>query len=201
MSPCLEEGPHGSCCSIWPLRIPALPCCHIALRAQRPLHDSYPKSVKTIGDHIRKRRLDLGLLQSEIARQIGVCTSPVCNWEGNESTPVPRFMPAIHTFLGYDPAPKPLSLADRIRLGRRALGLSQRQLAARLAVDPATIRDWETGRNRPSCRNLRAIALLFGSPKSYVSSSGGLVAVCGHSLGIRHPVTKAENDGIPRAAP
>jgi DNA-binding XRE family transcriptional regulator len=106
-----------SCCSPWPPRIPALPFCHVALKARRPLPDSYPKSLKTMGDHIRKRRLDLGLLQSEVARQIGVCTSTVCNWEGNESTPVVRFMPAIQAFLGYDPAPEPNSIADRIRLG------------------------------------------------------------------------------------
>jgi transcriptional regulator with XRE-family HTH domain len=49
-----------------------------------------------------------------------------------------------------------------MRLQRRALGLSQRQLAAKLAVDPTAVRDWETGRNAPSPRNAEAIALLFG---------------------------------------
>jgi len=117
--------------------------------------------------------LDLGLLQKEAARQIGVCTSSVWNWESNESTPVVKSMPGIQTFLGYDPAPKPDSIADRIRLGRRALGLSQRQFAAKLAVDPATVRAWEAGQNRPNRRNLEAIALMFQQAESATVAKDG----------------------------
>jgi len=41
----------------------------------------YPTNPVTIGDHIRKRRMDLGLLQREVAEIIGVTESSIWNWE------------------------------------------------------------------------------------------------------------------------
>jgi DNA-binding transcriptional regulator YiaG len=134
-----------------------LPFCHIALKAQRPLPNAYPKSLKTIGDHIRKRRLDLGLLQTEVARLFGVCTSTVCNWESNESTPVVRFTPAIQAFLGYDPWPQEESFGGRLRAARRRLGLSQRQFAVQLGVDASTLGDWEASRHRPTRKSQKRV--------------------------------------------
>lgn len=36
--------------------------CHVTLSAVKPRHRAYPEEINT-GDHLRKRRLDLGLLQ------------------------------------------------------------------------------------------------------------------------------------------
>jgi len=41
----------------------------------------YPANPKTIGEHIRKRRMDLGLMQREVAKIIGVTESTIWNWE------------------------------------------------------------------------------------------------------------------------
>lgn len=47
----------------------------------------YPVELSKIGEHIRKRRLDLGLLQVEIAVHIGVTESTVWKWEhGTDSS-------------------------------------------------------------------------------------------------------------------
>jgi len=46
-----------------------------------------PVELKTIGDHIRRRRLALKLLQKDVAAQIGVENSCLRYWEGNTSTP------------------------------------------------------------------------------------------------------------------
>jgi DNA-binding XRE family transcriptional regulator len=35
----------------------------------------------TLGDHLRRRRLELGLHQKDVAKIIGVTTSSVWNWE------------------------------------------------------------------------------------------------------------------------
>jgi DNA-binding XRE family transcriptional regulator len=56
-----------------------------------------------------------------------------------------RFLPAVIRFLGYDPTPAPVSLPDRIRAARRRQGISQRELARRLGLDPATVWAWEAG--------------------------------------------------------
>ena len=46
-----------------------------------------PTNSNTIGDHIRRRRLGLKLLQRDVAEQIGVDGTSVFNWEANTSSP------------------------------------------------------------------------------------------------------------------
>ena len=82
-----------------------MPFCHAHLKGPRPLSRSYPQVIATIGDHLRKRRLDLGLLQREVAEQLGVDKSTVTNWELNRTTPTLRFSPRIIGLLGFDPRP------------------------------------------------------------------------------------------------
>ena len=79
----------------------ALPFCHIRRTAQRPPDPAYPKSLTTIGDHIKKRRLDLGLFQKQVSTQIGADEMTVCNWELRLTEPEVRFIPRIIEFLVY----------------------------------------------------------------------------------------------------
>ncbi len=73
----------------------------------------YDFEPTTFGDHLRKRRLILGLTQAEMATQLGVNEWTVGNWENDATKPVLRFIPAIIRFLGYDPeAPQPGAIAD-----------------------------------------------------------------------------------------
>ncbi|HJY72444.1 MAG TPA: helix-turn-helix transcriptional regulator, partial [Streptosporangiaceae bacterium] len=59
--------------------------------------------------------------------------------------------------------PEAPSFAERLRLLRTRLGLSQEQLARRLSVSFATVNRWEAGRSRPSARAAAAIAELEAS--------------------------------------
>jgi len=79
----------------------ALPFCHIQLTARKPPSPACPRELHTLGDHIRKRRLDLGLLQREVAEKLQVNQMTVCNWETNRTSPQLRFIPRIVAFLGY----------------------------------------------------------------------------------------------------
>ncbi len=81
----------------------ALPFCQITLNAQKPLPSAYPQTLKTLGDHLRKRRLDLKLLQREVAQKLGVGESSIYNWENNLTKPALRYIPKIVKFLGYAP--------------------------------------------------------------------------------------------------
>ncbi|MFP5234324.1 MAG: helix-turn-helix domain-containing protein [Acidobacteriota bacterium] len=56
--------------------------------------------MNTLGDHIRARRIDLGLFQSQVAAQIGVHELTVTNWERNATEPANRYLPLIARFLG-----------------------------------------------------------------------------------------------------
>jgi transcriptional regulator with XRE-family HTH domain len=124
-----------------------LPFCRIRLSAEKPRISRYPKELKSLGDYLRKRRLDLGLLQREVANRIGVDHSTVTNWEKDNTVPAIRSYPRIIKFLGYEPdlmAPEGLALS--IKSKRRALGLSQRRLAKLLNIDEGTVRRRERDR-------------------------------------------------------
>ena len=41
----------------------------------------YPQKLETIGNHIRKRRLDLRLKQKEVSRIIGVTRAMIYTWD------------------------------------------------------------------------------------------------------------------------
>jgi transcriptional regulator with XRE-family HTH domain len=132
-----------------------LPFCHAHLKGPRPLPRSYPQVLATIGDHLRKRRLDLGLLQREVAERLGVDQTTVTNWELNRTVPALRFLPGIIRLIGYVPVASGPSPADRLRHSRRSLGLSQKRLAGLLGVDESTVARWERGSRHPR-RELRA---------------------------------------------
>ena len=113
--------------------------------------------MNTLGDHIRARRLDLKLLQKQVAGQIGVHEQTITNWESDATLPEARYMPAVIQFLGYSPLPAASSLPERLATARRALGLSQRKMARQLGVDPATLMGWEAGRHQPTDKSLELI--------------------------------------------
>jgi transcriptional regulator with XRE-family HTH domain len=135
-----------------------LPFCHLEFLAAKPKPQRYPKDINTLGDHIRTRRLDLNLLQGQVAEQIGVHEMTITNWEVNATVPGVRYMPAISLFLGYDPQPPADSIPERLATARKVLGLSQRKIAAKLGVDSATFMGWEAGRHQPTEESIDMIA-------------------------------------------
>ena len=110
----------------------------------------YPRQINTLGDHIRKRRLDLKLSQKQAADLMGVTTSTVTNWERQRNTPALFFIPAIIQFLGFDPLPRAETLAARLTRYRRVRGTPQKELAQHLGVDPCTLARWERGERTPT---------------------------------------------------
>ena len=94
----------------------------------------------TIGDHVRARRLDLGLWQKEVAKQIGVTTTTITNWELNRCEPEIRLYPAIIKFLGYVPFSPGESFPKRLKAYRMLKGPTQKELARELGLDPTTVR-------------------------------------------------------------
>ena len=117
---------------------------------------------QTIGDHLRNRRLRLGLLQREVAEIVGATMLTICNWEVGRSTPQLRFIPAANAFLDYsDYSTQNKSLGQRIAAWRRAHGVSQRSLAYMLGIDQSTVVGWELDRHKPSERLWeRAVAVM-----------------------------------------
>jgi DNA-binding XRE family transcriptional regulator len=65
------------------------------MQAVRPLPDGYPTELETVGDHIRKRRMDLGLFQREVADILDVQKDTVRFWEKQGNVPEIRLMPSV----------------------------------------------------------------------------------------------------------
>jgi transcriptional regulator with XRE-family HTH domain len=111
----------------------------VVLRAEKLKDAWYSSKIQTWGDHVRARRLDLGLLQKEGCSIFGVDDTTINNWETNRTKPVVSFLPRIVEFLGYAPYMQPTSFGARLRMHRVALGLSQEKLANQLRVDESSI--------------------------------------------------------------
>ena len=130
----------------------ALPFCHFEKTTKKPLSKAYPSSLNTIGDHIRKRRLDLTLTQKQVAEKLGVDKATVWNWEIANTVPLSKHLPAIVSFLGYGPfEASGESLGERLLDYRKQSGLSQKKLAKAIGIDPSTLSRLEE--NNPRCFN------------------------------------------------
>jgi DNA-binding XRE family transcriptional regulator len=105
--------------------------------------------------------LDLGLLQKQVADEIGVDETTICNWEGNKTAPVIRCIPAILQFLGYNPFPPVQTIPEQLITARKMLGISQWKIAETLGVDPTTVQGWEAGRHKPIRRCLEKIGTVL----------------------------------------
>lgn len=108
-----------------------------------------PLKPETVGDHLRLRRLKLKLQVKQLAKRLGVHPQAITNWEANGNQPDLAYMPAIIEFLGYNPLPPPANWAQRLVGGRKGLGLTQREFARKLGVDPTTLARWERGEKEP----------------------------------------------------
>lgn len=106
----------------------------------------------TIGNHIRKRRLALGLTKL-VRERIGVTDSTVWNWDHGVE-PELRFMPAVIKFLGYVPFKYPNDPVGKLWYFKQVNGLSYEKLGALMERDPEQLTDWLSGRMRPRGRNL-----------------------------------------------
>jgi DNA-binding transcriptional regulator YiaG len=142
--------------------LPTLSFCHVSIKTERPLPKAYPSELKKVGDHIRKKRLELKLLQKEVARILGVSKDTITYWEVGRSSPRLQYMPKIVEFLGYVPFEKePETLGEKIVYYRWLKGMTQKELSRQLGIDPSTLACWECGNRKPNgaCRE-RLISFL-----------------------------------------
>lgn len=124
-----------------------MPFCRVSLKAARP--SKILQNPHTSGDHIKKRRLELGLFQKDFAQTLGVDESTITNWEKNHTNPMLRLLPKIIEFLGYEP-----SVGNRDTLGgkllryRKSRGVTQKELAKQIVIDPTTLSRIERGKGK-----------------------------------------------------
>lgn len=118
----------------------------------------YPAVPKTLGEHLRKRRLELQQTQQQTAAHFGISVTAYNGWEADRIEPNIAKWPAVIGFLGYDPSPVPSTFGDAVVALRRKLGLDRPRLAARLGISVKSVLNWESGRTTPLLRMRQALA-------------------------------------------
>jgi transcriptional regulator with XRE-family HTH domain len=146
-----------------------LPFCFFDIRVTKETLRSFILRKKglidqprTLGDHLRNRRLDLGLRQEDVAGQLGTMREVYDRWERDERMPVVSEWPGILQFLGYYPFSQETA-ADLVLKARRCQGAEQKLLANSVGVIHQRLRRWEQGSEIPdegSMRQLARLALL-----------------------------------------
>lgn len=136
---------------------------HLTLKSLRS--KDYSETPQTLGQHLKKRRKELGLLQREVAAWMGINHFTYIHWEKDKTKPVAsQFLPIIE-FLGFDPTPAPTTLSERLTAKRRMTGMTFDQAAHQLGWDPGTLTRYLNGTwDIPSKRRQQLEAFLTASP-------------------------------------
>ena len=113
-------------------RVAFLPLVSITLKALKPKETDFEPSC--LGEHLRKRRLELQLSQKEAGRTLGRSWRTVFNWENGKTKPAVESIPSIIEFLGRDPFGNAASLSGRLAAARRTRGWTIKQAAEQLGV-------------------------------------------------------------------
>jgi transcriptional regulator with XRE-family HTH domain len=144
---------------------------------------SFPisKQPETLGQHLRKKRFDSGLRQTEVARRLAISNRTLSCWECDRIYPTWEYWPRIIGYLGYDPFTEPSlgsrkcnetrgvafsSLENPVTLGKklvkRRLELRKNRLkcAVEMGVSVKTLCDWERDRRSPN-KHMRASIVSF----------------------------------------
>ena len=138
----------------------------LAAQSNRPLLAKYPNRLRTIGDHLRKRRLDLRMAQKEVAEKLGIRTYTIRGWEYNQYSPEIRHMPKIIEFLGYVPWNTfAKTIGEKITAYCKLHGITKQELAQQLDIHPYTVSRWMAGK-RPKKELLQKLAVSLVSPEN-----------------------------------
>jgi len=163
-----------------------LPSCDRVLRASRATYlpstnrgIPVPKNPTNLGGHLRRRRLELRLVQAEAAGKLGVSTVTLSKWECDRRYPAWTKQAKVVAYLGYNPFDDPMlgrplanetpgvafvalkssrQIGDRIRLRRLQLRKTRSQLAHETGLSLKTLWNWEHHKRTPSPR-LRGVIM------------------------------------------
>ena len=67
---------------------------------------------------------------------------------------------------------KPLTLADKLKVARKSVGLSQKDLGDALHLSDKAVSSYEVGRAQPSVETIRQISHLTHKPLTYFLEEG-----------------------------
>jgi DNA-binding transcriptional regulator YiaG len=140
----------------------ALSFWNVNISLRNPFFRKFSKEIKTMGDHIRKKRIELGLLQKHVSSVLKVSEDTITYWENNRAKPMINHMPAIISFLGYNPfLNERETLGGKIKFYRTNHGLSYKTFGKLLKVHGSTISSWESGKSNPKSSIKKKLVMLL----------------------------------------
>lgn len=123
--------------------------------------DKHICNPTTLGEKIRNRRLELSLLQKDVAPLLGTVEESIYRWETNRNEPEIKYIPKIIEFLGYFPFEIDIgTIAGQIKKYRYLNGLSQEHLANLLNINESTVFHFEKGKHKPKKGTLEKLKQL-----------------------------------------
>lgn len=130
-----------------------MPFSRLDARIDKPFGNQFIINPKTLGEHIRRKRVKSNLFQKDVANTIGVSEDSITYWENNRAAPQIQFYPKIIDFLGYIPFEIDSNTFEgKIQLYRYLNGLSHKEMGKLLSVNATTIGAWETGKSKPNSK-------------------------------------------------
>ncbi len=142
--------------------MPVLPCLRYERKHDLPKPTGYPHEPVTIGEHLKKRRIDLKLLQRDVAKIFSVSEDCITYWERGRSTPRVNYGPQIIEFLGYCPFNfDTTKLSGRLQTYRWRNGLSLKHLGKKLDVHGSTVGAWEEESSIPKEEVRRKLEMIL----------------------------------------
>ena len=107
----------------------------------------YPALPETLGEHLLKKQIDLGISLSQAANSIGIHKKSLICWHRNRRKISERYYPQIMQFLGYCPIPYyPKTFGQLLRLYRSHAGYTRETLGKELHIGPTNILEIENGK-------------------------------------------------------
>jgi DNA-binding transcriptional regulator YiaG len=125
----------------------------------------FPKKLDILGNHIHKKRKELYLKQTDLAKLFHVTSATIGCWERGSKEIAIKHYPKIMEFLGYCPMEKPpQTLGEKIALHRKYSGYSQTELARFFHATFSKISRWERNLSTPTKEERRKLQKLIHLP-------------------------------------
>lgn len=121
---------------------------------------------------LAEAREKMGLSQEEAAWRLGTDMRTISNWETGKNLPQGRLLPKLAQVYGLSPdklarifgegKTSKSALGHALRQARLRAGLGVEEAARQMDVTASAVRQWETGKNRPSWKSQQKIARVYG---------------------------------------
>lgn len=133
-----------------------------------------------ISDNLKRLRIERGLTQQQVGKQLGTSKQAYSYWESGQHTPRFETIKKLADILGvttdqiteeyvqpYDES-ETASFTERLISLRKEKGVNQTEIAKGLHISQQTYSQWESGNRSPSQKTLEKLAKFFNVSVSYL---------------------------------